>query len=152
MTHTQRPQRNRYSVDLPDLHALCEANYARLMRVFARYETDNSRELMAGESRVRLDVVDRSRYTTAIRLTKVGPLSAPLGTVTLDLRVYHDARMAEVVAFQSHRRVAGRYRYPNPLMYHRDEKYQQNHFLADLLAFCLAEGRASARVPGSEAL
>lgn len=143
MTSTRRQQRQGYSVDLPDLHALCEANYARLLQVFPSYETANSRELLAGESRIRLEVSERSRYTTAFRLTKVGPLSAPFGTVTLALRLYHDARMAEVVSFQRHRHLAGRYRYPNALMYQRDEKYQQNHFLAELLAFCLTEGRSA---------
>jgi uncharacterized protein YqiB (DUF1249 family) len=35
----------------------------------------------------------------------------------------------------------GRYDYPNPNMYQRDEKIQQNRYLAEILELCLAEGR-----------
>ena len=52
-----------------------------------------------------------------------------------------DARMVEVGMFQSHRRIAGRYNYPNARMYQQDEKLQQNRFLADWLEHCLANGR-----------
>ena len=33
------------------------------------------------------------------------------------------------------------YDYPNPNMYQRDEKIQQNRYLAEILELCLAEGR-----------
>jgi uncharacterized protein YqiB (DUF1249 family) len=61
--------------------------------------------------------------------------------MNLDLRLYHDASMAEIVAFQRHRHLEGRYDYPNPNMYQRDEKIQQNRYLAEILELCLAEGR-----------
>ena len=48
--------------------------------------------------------------------------------------------MLEVGAFQSHRRIAPRYDYPNPAMYQQDEKLRQNLFLADWLEHCLQNG------------
>ncbi|EED34800.1 histidine kinase [Luminiphilus syltensis NOR5-1B] len=138
---TQR--KRRYAVDLVDLHSLCETNYVRLLRVFPDYEASNERGFIAGDAKVRIDVTERSRYTTTFRLLKLGPLAAPFGAVTVDLRAYHDARMAEVIGFQRHRLVRGRYQYPNDYMYSRDEQAQQNRFVAEMLSFCLAEGRTA---------
>jgi hypothetical protein len=60
----------------------------------------------------------------------------------VEVRAYHDMRMLEVTVFQSSRRVAARYQYPNERMFAQDEKYQQNRFLADWLEYCLQNGRA----------
>ncbi len=132
---------SRYKMDLIDLHSICEANYARLMRLFPDYEQSNERRIEAGAARLCLTVRERCRYTTMLALRHTTPLTGKLGVVELELRLYHDARMAEVVGFQAHTRVKGRYQYPNQYMYARDEKRQQNSYIADLLAFCLAEGR-----------
>lgn len=136
--------RPRYNVDLADLHSVCEANYVRVLRLFPDYERCNQRAFVAGSnaqaSHITLEVTERSRYTTMLRLTQLSAVAVPRSALKLDLRLYHDARMAEVVAFQSQRSTAGRYPYPNPNMLQRDEKRQQNAYLAELLAFCLAEG------------
>ena len=56
------------------------------------------------------------------------------------MRLYHDARMAEVCVSQQISRLQSSYHYPNEKMHHRDEKEQCNHFLAEWLRFCLAHG------------
>ncbi len=132
-------RRERYNVDIGDLHSLCESNYVRLLRVFPAYEKANSTELSAGPLGLVLEVVERTRYTTLLRVTQRGQHGIP--AMNLDIRLYHDASMAEIVAFQRHRHLEGRYEYPNPNMYQRDEKIQQNRYLAELLELCLAEGR-----------
>ncbi len=68
----------------------------------------------------------------------------------VEVRAYHDAGMLEVSAFQSHRRIAARYDYPNAYMLQQDEKIQQNHFLAEWLEHCLGQGRVDTvlAVPG----
>jgi uncharacterized protein YqiB (DUF1249 family) len=143
------PQRNKLSIershreDLTDLHALCDANYRRVLQLFPDYEQRNDRRIAAADAEVTLEVTDRGRYTTALRVTLSGVLPAPLGVSSFELRVYHDARMAEVIAFQSQRTGAPRFRYPNPQMHQRNEKLSQNQFAADLLSFCLAEGRVT---------
>jgi len=130
-------------VNLSELHATCEANYARLMRLFPDYESANRREFHLGGAHVSLEVVERSRYTTIFRLYQSNGSERWLGSLRLEVRAYHDAGMLEVGSFQSHRQVQPRYRYPNPQMHQRDEKSQQNRFLADWLEHCLAQGRSS---------
>jgi uncharacterized protein len=127
-----------YRVDLSGLHAVCEANYARLLRLFPDYEIANSRQLVVGSARVTLEVIERCRYTTFMRLTQSQSLteSPLLGYLRIEVRAYHDARMLEVSMFQSHRQVDARYEYPNKAMYQQDEKLQQNNFLAQWLEHC----------------
>jgi len=133
----------RYSVDLAGLHATCESNYARLLRLFPDYETANGREfLLHAGQRVRIDVVERCRYTTMMKVRQRGEMNSWLAPPRFDLHVYHDVRMVEVTGFQARRRVEARYDYPNPSMHARDEKAQQNLFLAEWLDHCLRQGRA----------
>ena len=145
------PSARRYSLDLEGLHLACERNYARLMQLFPDYETANFREfrLDAGH-RVRLEVAQRCRYTTTLRIRQHGgalPVWAP--PPRFEVQAYHDVRMAEVTGFQNLRRARPRYEYPNPAMHARDEKFQQNIFLAEWLAYCLRHLARPAAVPGS---
>lgn len=137
-----------FKLDLTALHAICDANYARLLRLFPSYENCNSRDLLVGSARVHLDVVERCRYTTIFHLRQTRADSRWLGQLRVEVRAYHDVRMLEVMAFQSARQVAARYRYPNAAMFAQDEKYQQNQFLADWLEHCLQNGRV-ALYPGA---
>ena len=149
----QQLKKKQFKLDLRELHALCEANYARLLQLFPDYETSNSREFLVGSARVRLDVVERCRYTTIFHLHQQHAEPRWLGQLRVEVRAYHDAGMLEVGMFQSHRRVAVRYQYPNQHMYQQDEKSQQNRFLADWLEHCLQNGHASESVaaPGGRA-
>ena len=117
-----------------------------MLQLYPDYETANQREfrLPTGE-RIRIDVVERCRYTTVLHVCQQGGegwLVAP----RFDLRMYHDARMVEVISFQS-RRVEARYEYPNNAMYAPDEKAQQNVFLAEWLEHCLEQGQAMLDLP-----
>ena len=56
------------------------------------------------------------------------------------VRVYHDAKAAEVIAFQDQRRFKAVYGYPNRQMRHPDEKVQINRFLGEFLRMCIAHG------------
>jgi hypothetical protein len=139
----------KYSVDIAALHATCETNYARLLQLFPDYETANFREflLLSGE-RIRIDVVERCRYTTLLKICQQGPGDDWLMPPRFDLRAYHDARMVEVTAFQSRRHVEARYSYPNAAMHARDEKTQQNIFLAEWLSHCIERGCSTLNLPG----
>ena len=131
-----------FKLDLAGLHAVCEANYARLMRLFPEYENVNRREFTVGTARISLEVVERCRYTTIFKLSQQHAEARWLGALRVEVRAYHDAHMLEVGAFQSHRRIAARYNYPNERMHQQDEKLQQNRFLAEWLEHCLQNGRA----------
>ncbi|GAB3318931.1 DUF1249 domain-containing protein [Haliea atlantica] len=139
-----RAARRPHTIDLVRLHALCEANYARLLRLFPDYQQCNQREFEVSGARVRLEVLERNRYTTFFRLLQSHGEARWLGSLDVELRAYHDARMLEVNRFQSRRSVRGRYPYPNAEMFQEDEKLQQNLFLAEWLEHCLANGRTPA--------
>lgn len=136
-------KRQRYKVDLTVLHALCEANYARLVRLFPDYEVRNRREFQLGDERVVLEVMERSRYTTCLRLRSLAGGERWLAPLTIDVRAYHDAAMLEVTSFQASGGVRGRYSYPNAAMHQQDEKNQQNRFLADWFEHCIQHGLAA---------
>lgn len=142
-----RLRKKPFKQDLRELHALCEANYARMLRLFPDYEVNNTRDLVVGEASVTLEVVERCRYTTIFRLCQHRADSRWLGKLRIEVRAYHDASMLEVGVFQSHRRIAARYDYPNDKMFQQDEKYQQNRFLADWLEHCLDNGRSNVQLP-----
>jgi len=131
-----------YKVDLGELHAVCEANYARMVRLFPDYDTCNEKRFRIGRARVRIEVVDRARYTTIFRVHQQQAEDPWLGHLFVELRAYHDAAMLEVGMFQSHRRMLARYRYPNRRMYQQDEKFQQNRFMAEWLSHCLHNGQS----------
>ncbi len=149
-------QRNgRYSVNLPALMAECDSNYLRLCKLFpAVRDTDSHQFALArGEliMHVNMQVIERGPYTTLLRLTQTpaGLAQADPQTISqwtpeprITVRLYHDARCAEVVDFQRARHFRAVYDYPNPHMRHPDEKAQVNRFLGEFLAFCLDAGVA----------
>ena len=136
----QKPVNKPFKVDIAELHAVCEANYARLLRLFPHYESSNHHEFQIGPSRVRLEVVERCRYTTIFRIHQQHAEARWLGSLKVEVRAYHDAGMLEVGSFQSHQRIQPRYDYPNRKMHQQDEKSQQNRFMADWLEHCLGNG------------
>ena len=88
-----------------------------------------------------LEVLDRSRYTTTISLTHFLNIDGILvPNPNMRVRLYHDAKVAEVVAYQNHSNFKHRYPYPNPKMLLRREKRAVNQFLAEWLAHCVAMG------------
>lgn len=137
----------RYKVDLPAQQAECEANYVRLCKLMPG-SGDSWRLALGeeqGEREIRIQVEERARYTTTIKVAQVAgslPASDWLNLPRLTVRLYHDARMAEVLAWEGHRRIKPRYEYPNSAMYHSDEKFQFNRFLSEWLNLCLSQGRS----------
>ncbi|WP_192980211.1 DUF1249 domain-containing protein [Pseudomonas sp. EggHat1] len=137
--------RERYRVDLVELQAACEANYARLMRLLPnmREHTESRRvALSQGEHLLgvlALDVLESCPYTTTLCVRQEHSLPW-LPVPQLEVRVYHDARMAEVVGAENARRLNIRYPYPNAAMHQPDEKSQLNLFLGEWLSHCLACG------------
>lgn len=56
------------------------------------------------------------------------------------VRLYHDARMAEIISNQGVKQIKPRYDYPNKKMHLPDEKQQINFFLKEWLQLCLQLG------------
>ena len=143
--------KERYKVDLPLQMAECEANYVRLVKLLANQQqnpdgSSNEQRFMIARGQQHwlhlLRVIERSPYTTTLELsrTAVGESSVWLTLPKLTLRMYHDAKLAEVLAWEGHKRLRPRYEYPNQAMYQSDEKYQLNRFLGEWLALCLEHG------------
>lgn len=143
--------RERYRVDLVGLQTACEANYARLMRLLPDMRGGQSARrigMTQGEQMLGvlvLEVVQACPYTTTLRVRQEHSLPW-LPVPQLEVQVYHDARMAEVVSAEHARRFRSRYPYPNACMHQPDEKAQLNQFLGEWLSHCLACGHELAIV------
>lgn len=140
-----RLPRERYRVDLLELQAACDANYLRLQRLLPdmRSRAEDRRVALSMGDRLLgvlvLEVRETCPYTTTLQVRQEHGMPW-LPVPQLDVRVYHDARMAEVVSAQNARQLRSRYVYPNAQMHHPDEKAQLNLFLGEWLAHCLACG------------
>jgi len=137
--------RERYRVDLVELQTACELNYARLMQLLpAMRDNPQVRRVALSQGEhllgvLALEVLETCPYTSTLEVRQEHSLSW-LPVPRLEVRVYHDARMAEVVGTQSARRFHGIYPYPNAAMHQPDEKTQLNLFLGEWLSHCLACG------------
>ena len=126
--------RDRYRVDLLELQAACEANYFRLMRLLPlmRASDEPRRVAMSQGDRLLgilvLQVLENCPYTSTLLVTQEHCLPW-LPVPQMEVRVYHDARMAEVTRAENARRFRGIYAYPNAQMHQPDEKTQLNLFL-----------------------
>lgn len=140
------PTGNRYKVDLATQQACCEANYARLLKLMPAFaERDQWQyDVQAGATfwKIRLRVTERAPYTTMLEVIQHNGLQQWGSSPSLQVRLYHDACMAEVTAWQGHQRLRPRYEYPNQQMYQRDEKAQFDRFLEDWLSYSLAYGQS----------
>lgn len=144
-------ERRRYRVDLSGHIACCEGNYARLMKLLPNLPEGEhwSFDLeISPQHRWETDVriVDRARYTTTVEIDQqehflnTGARTWGNKQLLLQVRLYHDAHMAEVLAWSRHKRLAARYDYPNSKMYLADEKAQCNQFLSEWLDNSLQHG------------
>lgn len=137
----------RYHVDLIGLQALCESNYWKLLKLMpSMHEEDHRRIIVdAGDGTVQalvMRVLERCPYTSTLQLSHerqhewVTPPS-------MEVRLYHDAGLAEVVAAYNRRRFRGVYPYPNEQMLQPDEKFQLNQFLGEWLGYCQRHGQSA---------
>lgn len=143
--------RRRYNIDLSAHLAECDGNYLRLTHLMPDIESSDRRDFRvlaspgahapSSATLVSLEVLDRHRHTTVIALRQWAAPNSP--ETHIKIRLYHDARSAEVIEFQGQRLFDAEYGYPNPKMRQPDEKAQVNRFLREFLNNCLAHGLAS---------
>lgn len=135
----------RYVIDLGAHLAECDGNYLRLARLMPNHHASDRREfripLGGAATEVAVEVEHRGRYTTVLILSQRSPLQG-VDETRIKVRLYHDARCAEVIEFQGQRHFDSAYPYPNPKMRQPDEKAQVNRFLREFLNACLAHGVA----------
>lgn len=132
---------------------LFEENYLLLRRLFPALDSGKRLVYSAGHQPHELQLVvgECSRYTTTFTLTTNFSASDRLmPPQILEVRVYHDARLAEVIGYQTCRNIPPPYAASPDKGFVRDERQQVNRLLFDLLRHCRAQGY-TARVESDRA-
>ncbi|MGL4714478.1 MAG: DUF1249 domain-containing protein [Aeromonas sp.] len=143
-------QRKRHVPDLMALQRTCEVNYMALMKLLPKAtEVGAVRRYRVGNDlQFELMISGESRFTSQVILSQHNPELPEYLQAQIEIRLYHDVRMAEVCAAQQISRLQPSYDYPNKKMHQRDEKEQVNLFLAEWLKFCLRHGTSPINISG----
>jgi uncharacterized protein YqiB (DUF1249 family) len=146
--------RKNYRPNLVSLMTLCANNYMLLIKVLAsKTALAETRHFFISDFLAySVTIKEVTRYTSVISFEQES-LSYSLKNVPgivvsalhprMTIRLYHDARMAEVLSTQDIRQVKPRYDYPNSQMHQQDEKQQTNQFLNEWLHLCLRLGQVN---------
>jgi uncharacterized protein YqiB (DUF1249 family) len=116
---------------------LYESNYRRLRMLMPELfdGADEFRVAARHNHQLTVRVLEQFPYTSTFDIVhRLGSLGR-LPELRMRVRLYHDARVAEVVAYQDQRRIQPEYEFPNERMLHKDEKRQANRLLHDLLRY-----------------
>jgi uncharacterized protein YqiB (DUF1249 family) len=134
--------KQQYRPYVPDFLSLCERNYAQL-RFFlpqpSLVHASQSIQINALEAYC-ITVLAEAPFTTTVRIAHQSDSVHAWLKPQFEVRLYHDARLAEVVACQQIRRFKAVYSYPNTEMLQPDEKRQINALLRDWLTLCHKQG------------
>lgn len=126
-------------VSLMDLY---ESNYIRLRKLLPDLAVleDSVISRSAGHMDLYLKVIERSRYTSTVYLSYCFPTDHGLQMEpNLKIRIYHDARLAEVLAGHLHHGRLVLDDLPSDALF---EKWQLNRFLFKWLGYCLRQGHS----------
>ena len=137
-----RSPKKKYVPDLVHDGATCEGNFAKLLKIFPNMAENQELKLDLHDgrqryARINLKVCECFSYTATVQMEVSTAIPV---TKSLLIRVYQDARMAEVVKGESGHQHNGVYPYPNEQMYQVDEKAQLNKFVSECLSQCLSNG------------
>ncbi|WP_394174992.1 DUF1249 domain-containing protein [Thalassotalea litorea] len=147
-------QSQRYHPNLKQLLNSCEINYVLLSRLMGGInDVGEMRKFFIDDNHAfQLTITEQSRYTNVvefIQLTRKELSSQVLGKLMskpfMVIRLYHDARVAEVIESAQTRRIKPRYDYPNQSMMQPDEKQQTHQFLTEWLQTCLRLGQTAVK-------
>lgn len=143
----------KYRPNLVGLMNLGETNYMLVLRLLADKELAGEiRKFFISENLAYcIKVIEVTRYTSLISIAQeanhqcedIAKIMRPIMTI----RMYHDARMLDVISSQNISRVKPRYDYPNTQMHLPDEKQQTLIFLKEWLQLCLKQGQVSVKLP-----
>ena len=134
-----------YFPDLQTLLGMGECNYQKILAFFPEWRKEDSRKVdfLTDRKSVANDgalfrVVERAKYTTQLEISLKGHSSLGCSGegIRIMVKLYHDAKVAEVVLPAKKEIMSGFYEYPNDQMFQVDEKMQSNQFLSECLAYC----------------
>ncbi len=141
-------RKKRYIPDLISDMAECDANYIRLHRLFPHMDDEEDVKFgVRGQTdegaSVVIKIEERCPFTTMLTVRVESIEDRPfIRWPSLEVRIYHDVKSAEVISFERHRNFHFRYPTPNANMFQPDEKSQINKFLGELLTFCIEHGHS----------
>lgn len=164
-------QNKKYHPSLSTWMNLCEINYMLLVRLLASNNDeeiigDKRCFFISDFLSYQTEIMEITRYTTLVNISQNLPymektadkeaqqndkqessiVDADLSKLLrpkMVIRMYHDARMAEVISNQDIQQVKPRYDYPNVHMHLPDEKQQINQFLKEWLQLSLKLGQVN---------
>lgn len=119
--------------------SIYERNFRQLVTLLPELKGAALSSPVSSFGALRIEVVERHKYTTLLSLSQPLPLFLP--PLTMTVCIYHDAKVAEVIDYQASGRLRAHYDYPNPDMFQIREKRRVNEFLGEWLDFCLLPGR-----------
>jgi len=135
--------RRKYIPDLKEFMALCASNYAKLNRIVNLAEVELGQAFsiaIDNQPNLLITLKQQSRHTATYELEQE---SAQVGLKRRYLvRMYHDAKVAEVLSGLNKGMLPPVFPYPNEQMKQPDEKIQLNRFLSEWLNFCLEFGQS----------
>ncbi len=143
----------KYSPDLRSFMAVSATNYAKLMKLLPEVAAITKIAPLTHvhfqkQPSLAISLLQASRYTQTLELKQQGFKQAEFkqGEAlkhlhrTFCVRIYHDAKMAEVLSGVHDSMLPPVFKQPNPEMKQVDEKAQLNRFLGEWLSFCLEYG------------
>ena len=126
-------------VSLMDLY---ESNYIKLRKLLPDINRIDSPTISksSGHLDLYLNIIERSQYTSTLYLSYCFPTEHGLQMEpNLKIRIYHDARLVEVMAGHLHH---GRLVLDNLPADALREKWRLNRFLNKWLGYCLRQGHS----------
>lgn len=120
-----------------------EDNYKLLVRLLAPlFNGEEDMLLGTGSDRLLLSakVCERHKYMTIVELNQQLNEDQQIPDILLRLRLYFDARVAEVIGYQGIERIPARYQFKLSRGDARDEKMQVNLLLNEFLNHIIDKG------------
>lgn len=120
---------------------LYERNFAKLTALLPDLPQEQGRYIAvaAGLAPIHVEVLERNPYTTTVHIRQGLGAGRPwVCDLSMKVRIYHDARVAEVISYQGIQALQPFYAYPNPKMLQPYEKRRVNQFLGEWLSYCLS--------------
>ncbi len=128
---------------LANCQRLYEENYRNLLAVMPELVIKKIRNINYELPRyaLKICILEQTPYTTLIKFSiSQSVKSSFISHSEFHVRMYHDARVAEIISYQGQRCQRAYYACPNQHMYHKDEKKQLNLLLSEVIALCQDHG------------
>jgi uncharacterized protein YqiB (DUF1249 family) len=141
-------------VSFVSLMTLYESNYIRLRQLVRDVRACSGDQVSSvrGDCDLHLGILEHSRYTSILRLTYVfDDADGPLADPDLEVRVYHDARLAEASRCARWARHPGLEAIRSDLSAALGERWLRNMLLNKWLDYCTERGHHFVVGPGAAA-